>query len=85
MSEFCVLRRIDASDEHLRFYISVEAHRGVPGKGVLHHLHDVFGDVVLSSSFVYKWHQEFTSKQRTAVETLPWPGRPTSQRNDENI
>jgi hypothetical protein len=76
---------MDISDENFRFYVFVEAKRGVAPKEVLEHLQDAFGDAAPSQSFTYKWHKNFTSGERNSVETLPRCGRPISQRTDANI
>jgi histone-lysine N-methyltransferase SETMAR len=82
---FSSLRRMEASPENLRFYVFVEAKRGVAAKDILEHLQDVFGNAAPASSFVYKWYNDFISGRRNSVETIPRFGRPVSQRRQMNI
>ena len=76
---------MEASAENLRFYIFVEAKRGVAAKDILQHLQDVFGDAAPSSSFVYKWCNDFISGRRNSFKTMPWSGQPVSQQCQKNI
>ena len=85
ITNFCTLRRMEISDENLRFYVYTEALRGVSAKDVLEHLRESFAERAPSQSFVYKWHKAFTSGERSSFETLPQCGRPISQRTDANI
>jgi histone-lysine N-methyltransferase SETMAR len=76
---------METSTENLRFYILVEAKRGVVAKDILQHLRDVFGNAAPASSFVYKWYSNFVSGERSSVKTMPRSGRPVSQRCQTNI
>lgn len=76
---------MQASQENLRFYVFIEAKRGVPPGIVLQQLRDALGENAPSSSFVYKWHKDFTLEWRTSIETMPRSGRPLLQRCEGNI
>jgi hypothetical protein len=73
------------SNENLRFYVYMEAKRGVTAKETLEHLREALSDAAPSQSFVCKWHKDFTSGERQSVETRERPGRPVLQRTQANI
>jgi histone-lysine N-methyltransferase SETMAR len=73
------------SDENLRFYVFVEAKRGVPAKEVFQHLRESLGKESPSQSFVYKWYKDFSTGERESIQTLPRSGRPISLCTSENI
>ena len=78
-------RRMDATSQEFRFYVYVEAKRGVKPQDVLEQLRSVFGESSPSQAFVYKYHKEYTSGQRQSTQHLPHPGRPVSQRRVGDI
>lgn len=84
-SHFCQVQRMEASKENLRFYVYTEWKRGVAAKDVVQQLREAYGDAAPSAPFVYKWHRQFGSGERTSIQELPRSGRPLSQRNQSNI
>jgi hypothetical protein len=63
----------------------VEAKRGVPAKDVLEHLRSVFSETAPSQASVYRWYKQYSSDERDTVHHLSHPGRPISQRSNDNI
>ena len=47
-------------------------------------LTEVYGDVTLSRTMVFKWHKAF-KEGRESVEGDPRSGRPISSKNDQNV
>jgi hypothetical protein len=76
---------MNPSSEHFRFYVCVEAKRGIKPKDVLAQLRIAFGDAAPSERFVYKWHKEFGSGKRQTVHHLPHSGRPPSKRTVSTV
>ena len=76
---------MEPTHENLRFYVCVEAKRGVKPLDILHQLQSVLGNAAPSQRFVYKWHKEFSTGERQTVKDLPRCGRPVSLRTDSNI
>ena len=76
---------MDASNEHLQYYVYVEAKRGQKPQQILDQLQSALGDAAPGKTFVYKWSNEFESGNRDCVQSLPIPGRPISKCTTENI
>ncbi len=73
--------QMDATSEHYRFYVFAETRRGQ----ILSQLGAAFGNSAPSSTFVYKWAEEFSNGNHECVKRLLIPGRPVSKRTDKNI
>lgn len=76
---------MEPTHENFRFYVYVEAKRGVSATDVLHQLQSVFEEATPSRTSVFRWHAEFLSGRRQSVQDLPHPGRPISQTTASNI
>jgi hypothetical protein len=76
---------MDASNEHLRYYVYVEVKRGQKPQQILDQLQAALGNAAPGKTFVYKWSKEFESGNRDFVQSLPIPGRPISKCTTENI
>jgi hypothetical protein len=80
-----IIYQMNASSEHFRFYVYVEAKRGQKPLQILQQLQTVFGDAAPGQAFVYKWCKAFESGNRNSVQSIPNPGRPISKRSVANI
>jgi histone-lysine N-methyltransferase SETMAR len=82
---FSSVQQMDATKENFHFYVYVEAVRGVAVKDVFEHLCTVFGESAPSQASVYRWYKQYSTGERNSIHRLPNPGRPISQRTDQNI
>jgi hypothetical protein len=76
---------MEASQENFRFYVLVEAKRGVKPMDVLRQLQVVYGDSAPSQASVYRWHKDYSTGERQSVHNLPHSDRPVSLRNTDTI
>jgi len=76
---------MEASQENFRFYVFVEAKRGVKPMDVLKQLQSVFGEAAPSQASVYRWHKDYSTGERQTVQDHPRSGRPMSLRTENNI
>ena len=84
-SSFCVLSwaKMQRSLEQ-RYAIKLRAKFGKSGSETLHLLRTAYGDVVLSSAQVLRWHKAFKDKRESA-EHEQRAGRPSTSRTENNV
>ena len=84
-SSFCVLSRAEMQRSlEQRYAIEFCAKPGKSGTGTLQLLRTAYGDAVLCSAQVFRWHKAFKSG-RESVEGEQRAGRPSTSKTENNV
>ena len=84
-SSFCVLLRVKMQRSlEQRYAIKFCAKLGKSGSKTLQLLRTAYGDAVLSSAQVFRWHKAFKDG-RESNEDEECAGRPSASRNENNV